>query len=134
MSTKTTKSKGTAAKTGTTVKTVVEPAATAETATNQEPGGAGADETGSKVLGDEPEVKDDSAEVQALKARVAELEAEKATNANGGAKAPVKPSKIKVKHGVLINGKKYSKDQIEADSSIQEYLVEIKSGAVEAIK
>ncbi|WP_353183564.1 hypothetical protein [Parapedobacter lycopersici] len=134
MSTKTTKSKGTAAKTGTTVKTVVEPAATAETATNQEAGGAGADERGSTGLGNAPAAKDDSAEVQALKARIAELESEKAANASGAAKAPVKPSKIKVKHGVLINGKKYSKDQIEADPSIQEYLVEIKSGAVEAIK
>lgn len=42
-----------------------------------------------------------------------------------------KSQKVVVKHGVSIRGKKYSKEEIEKDTTIQEYLLSICSGAIE---
>lgn len=47
-----------------------------------------------------------------------------------------KSSKYKVNYGVYIpeQGKEFTKEEIEADQDIIDYLVEIKSGAVSIIK
>ncbi|GAA0883269.1 hypothetical protein GCM10009120_18660 [Sphingobacterium siyangense subsp. cladoniae] len=42
--------------------------------------------------------------------------------------------KVKVNHGVVLNGKTYSKEQIKNDASIQEVLLDLKSSAVTAIE
>lgn len=46
----------------------------------------------------------------------------------------VNSAKVKVNHGVVLNGKTYSKDQIKNDASIQEVLLDLKSSAVTAIE
>lgn len=45
-----------------------------------------------------------------------------------------KAAKVKVNHGVVLNGKTYSKEQIQEDASIQEVLLDLKSSAVTAIE
>ncbi len=47
---------------------------------------------------------------------------------------PEVSSKVKVNHGVVLNGKTYSKEQIKNDASIQEVLLDLKSSAVTAIE
>lgn len=46
----------------------------------------------------------------------------------------ISSAKVQVHHGVVLNGKKYSKEQIQNDTSIQEVLLELKSSAVSAIE
>lgn len=46
----------------------------------------------------------------------------------------VDAAKVRVNHGVVLNGKTYSKEQIQNDASIQEVLLDLKSSAVSAIK
>jgi len=63
-------------------------------------------------------------------------EANKTITALGAESQPpvVSSSKVKVNHAVVLNGKTYSKDQIENDASIQEVLLDLKSSAVSAIE
>lgn len=137
MTTKSTK-KGSPSKTGVTTQGAGSTSETSGAAAKQEQTPLGTDATQSQGDGNGAEATNETPEVLELKARVAELEEQlKAGKANATAtesKTSNKPGKVKVKHGVLINGKKYTKDQIEADPSIQEYLVAIKSGAVETAK
>lgn len=46
----------------------------------------------------------------------------------------VNSAMVKVNHGVVLNGKTYSKEQIQEDASIQEVLLDLKSSAVTAIE
>lgn len=70
---------------------------------------------------------------QALEKELKEAK-ETPLNVKGNKGHTLSPQSILVNHGVIMGGKKFTKEQIEADTSIQEVLFEMGSTAVTKIE